>query len=963
MTRIFLALLATLVLATSAQAGDIAPGLQDILDGKNADETVSVLVYMAEKAPIAQLTEELRSAKASRKQRHSVIVSTLQDVAENQKELLSELSTQKLSGEVVGYTSYWISNLMVVEATPAVIYRIADRLDVEFVESNFEVELIEPIHRGNTMSGDDSQAGSRSIGITNGLTAINADRVWYELGITGNGRIVGSLDTGVDGSHVALANSWRGQTHSWQESWHDVVGAVSQFPVDYNSHGTHTTGTMAGVAANDTIGVAWGSQWIAANAIDQGAGGGFTNDIIDCLQWFTDPDGNPETIDDVPDAVCNSWGVTSNMGYPACYSYWYTVIDNCEAAGVVTVWATGNEGPSGSSVRSPANRATTTTNSFSVGSVNANGSYPYSISSFSSRGPSQCSAPAPNLIKPEVSAPGQGVYSSVPGGYSNFDGTSMATPHVAGVVALMREAAPNIEVDTIKQILMDSAHDFGTSGEDNLYGWGFIDAYEAVSQAMQYSYGQFVGQVTNGSFGGGAISGATVTLTNGRESFEQQTNSEGNFSIYAPDGTYTVSVQMDGFASGQSSVQLSVPNVETEDFALLDNQGPVVTDVLQPLAVSTEDADYPITAAAYDHSSVLSASLHYRVNNGAWTELPMSFADGLHEAAIPNQGPNSTVDYFVSATDGINQVGYGPSDAPTSYFTLLVSTEIYSYTVENPEDNEWQLGVSGDEATAGLWERGDPEGTSFGGIIFEPADDHTPDPGVMCFVTGIGQPGGSALASDLDGGCTTLLSPVFDLSEVEFATAKYWRWYSEGGATPDDEFVVDVSEDGGETWVEIERIVETDPQWVQVVVDLNQLINFTDQVVFRFTGCDENSLSVVEAAIDDFSIMAFTPQTTPVPGGNLQPAVVRLAQNHPNPFNPSTTISFELPGSELVELEIYSVDGRRIATLVSEPMSAGAHKVAWNGRNDQGQMVASGTYFYRLQTGSQTLSRRMVLLK
>ena len=125
-----------------------------------------------------------------------------------------------------------------------------------------------------------------------------------------------------------------------------MLGGGSSFPTDTHSHGTHTTGTMTGVAYDDTIGVAWEAEWIACNAIDQGASPGFDNDIIEAFQWFADPDGDPGTVDDMPDVVQNSWGI--NEGFPGdytdCDTRWWSAIDNCEAAGVVTVWSAGNEG-------------------------------------------------------------------------------------------------------------------------------------------------------------------------------------------------------------------------------------------------------------------------------------------------------------------------------------------------------------------------------------------------------------------------------------------------------------------------------------------------------------------------------------------------------------------------------------------------------------------------------------------
>ena len=245
-------------------------------------------------------------------------------------------------------------------------------------------------------------------------------------------------------------------------------------------------GTLAGIdpATGDTIGVAWGAQWIAANAIDQSVGLHFENDVYTCYQWFIDPDGNPNTVDDVPDVVQNAWGVNETLGYPDCDPTFWPAIDACEAAGIATVWTAGSDGPAPQTIRSPGDRATTAYNCFSVGAVDAAYSgFPYPVTSFSSRGPSGCNVSAPLKIKPEVTAPGVDIYSSVPGGtYQIWSGTAMASAHAGGVVALLRSADPDLEVDAIKEILMATARDEGPAGDDNSYGWGVIDAWEAMMQ-------------------------------------------------------------------------------------------------------------------------------------------------------------------------------------------------------------------------------------------------------------------------------------------------------------------------------------------------------------------------------------------------------------------------------------------------------------------------------------------------
>jgi subtilisin family serine protease len=486
MKRTLLSLLAsvvfTLVLGAVASAGVIEPHFAAYLETLGDNEFASAIVYLQDRPDIQALDEDLRIAGAPMTVRHAQVLGALQDAAQrSQPALLTYLGSRVGPGSVEGYTPYWIMNMVVVSATPPELKAIANRADVEAVEANFAASLISPV--GDPISGNPLLG----IGVTNSLKAINADRVWRDLGITGAGTLIANLDTGVDGNHPALATRWRGNSHPASECWRDALGGGTTFPVDFNGHGTHTMGTMtgAGHATGDTVGVAFNAQWIADNAIDQGVSPGFDNDVLDAFQWFADPDGNPGTTDDVPDVVQNSWGIDARFGfdYQDCDFRWQQAIENCEAAGIVVTFSAGNEGPTPQTHRSPANIQNSPTVNFAVGAVDAESFvFPFPIAGFSSRGPSDCDGVT---IKPEVSAPGVNVYSSLPGGsYGRLSGTSMAGPHVAGVVALMREANPNADVQTIKTVLMNTSRDEGTAGEDNTYGWGVIDAYAAVLAVM-----------------------------------------------------------------------------------------------------------------------------------------------------------------------------------------------------------------------------------------------------------------------------------------------------------------------------------------------------------------------------------------------------------------------------------------------------------------------------------------------
>lgn len=489
-----IALFSISVLAPSVTAGVLSPGLQRQIATLKTGAVIKVLVVLKDQVDVQTLNSQLHETKATLAFRHQTVVGQLQDKTKiSQVDLLADLQSRKQSGQITGYQSHWLVNAVVVQGTVAAIEELAARDDVEVVEADLVPELILPLV-GNKSA---AAAKDRGIGLTPGLQAINAPRVWRELGVDGTGVIVGILDTGVDGLHPALSSRWRGNFAPPEECWWDAVNSGNpDFPTDLdevNGHGTHVMGTITGLAPDDTIGVAPGALWIASNALG-GGGTSFDNVIINALEFMTDPDGDPQTVEDVPAVVQNSWGVHEIFGYFDCDSRWWDAIDNCEAAGVVLTWSAGNSGAEGSeTIGSPADRATSYTNSFSVGSTSTYA--PYNISYFSSLGPSGCGGEF--AIKPEVCAPGADIYSAqAGGGYHVLSGTSMAGPHVAGVIALMRAANPDVDVITIKEVLMATATDLGVPGEDNTYGRGIIDAYAAVL-AVSESLGSIVGTVTD----------------------------------------------------------------------------------------------------------------------------------------------------------------------------------------------------------------------------------------------------------------------------------------------------------------------------------------------------------------------------------------------------------------------------------------------------------------------------------
>jgi hypothetical protein len=277
-----------------------------------------------------------------------------------------------------------------------------------------------------------------------GVRRTRAHTEFWRHGFDGQGVVIGGQDTGYDWRHPALLGSYRGWssgTAVHDYNWHDAIhsgggscGADSREPCDDGSHGTHTMGTMVGDDGDaNRIGLAPGARWIGCRNMDQGVGTPAT--YAECFEWFmapTDLDGNNPDPDRAPDIISNSWTCPPSEGCTSPDAL-LTVVRNVRAAGIMVIASAGNGGPACSTVSSP---IAIHDEVLTVGASDAEDD----IASFSSRGP--VSADGSNRVKPDLVAPGVEVRSSVPGGaYAAASGTSMASPHVAGMAALVLSAA------------------------------------------------------------------------------------------------------------------------------------------------------------------------------------------------------------------------------------------------------------------------------------------------------------------------------------------------------------------------------------------------------------------------------------------------------------------------------------------------------------------------------------------
>ncbi len=294
---------------------------------------------------------------------------------------------------------------------------------------------------------------------------------------------------------------------------------------------------------------------------------------------------------------------------------------------------------------------------------------------------------------------------------------------------------------------------------------------------------------------------------------------------------------------------------------------------------------------------------------------------------------------------------------------LEFNLSVGAFLDDAEQDRGWACGAADDNATSGLWVRGEPVGTTYNGSQCQPEYDHTADPGQICWVTGNGTVGGAAGEQDVDGGKTTLLSPVFSLQGAVSATVSYWRWYTNNlGNSPSEDFWdVDVTSNGT-TWVHLEHTTASANSWGQYSFNVGDFVPFTDQVRFRFVAADMNANSLLEAAVDDFQLAVVKTPAAGAPEGAGDLAV-SLVSCRPNPFNPRMTVTYRADRRTHGTIAVHDVGGRMVRCLVDGVIAPGEHAADFDGRDAAGNPLPSGIYFVRMETQEVMQVRQVTLLK
>lgn len=470
-----------------------------------ADVFVSQKVYetLAQKksAPVIVLMNtqaQLQSAYRilDRGQRLQYVYDQLRNSAlQSQKAFIASLTEDGNE-----FQKFYLVNAVAVENVTAVqIKKWSRRTDISSIVLNAQTQFKEiPKNPQTTLSPIDPNE------VPDNIKAVNADKVWNQ-GFLGQGIVIAGQDSGYKWDHPALKNQYRGYSsfmvrhdYNWHDAIHQPINSDRQpcgynleFPCDDKGHGTHTMGTMLGFeysSQTNRIGVAPKSRWIGCRNMDQGVGRSST--YLECFEYFLAPyplHGNPQTDGEptyAPHIINNSWACTAEEGCTG--QEFITAIENLKAAGIVVVASAGNDGSSCGSVGNPPGFY-----SGKLFSVAAFDHRKNKIADFSSRGPSKWN----NQVGPNISGPGEMIRSAVSTSdlYDYKSGTSMAGPHIAGVIALLWSAKPQLigQVEQTMQIIEKTAliktssqtcgQFKGSDIPNAVFGYGLVDAYKAVN--------------------------------------------------------------------------------------------------------------------------------------------------------------------------------------------------------------------------------------------------------------------------------------------------------------------------------------------------------------------------------------------------------------------------------------------------------------------------------------------------
>ncbi|MEU9706242.1 S8 family serine peptidase [Streptomyces sp. NPDC047981] len=638
--------------ASPGPAAEVDPGVTATVDsGRDA----TFFVVLADRADLSGARKERGHARKAA----AAFASLRTEAARSQSSLTRYLDRAK-----VGYEAYWIANAVKVTGDKDLVETLAARPDVASIRQERHYAL-DTVAQG-------AVGAEAAVTAEWGVKDIEADQVWERYDNRGEGIVVANIDSGVQYDHPALKGNYRGNlgngTFSHDYNWFDPTGqCAGGTPCDNNGHGTHTMGTIAGSGG---VGVAPGTTWIAAKGCE--ARSCSDSSLLKSGQWIlapTDRNGENPRPDLAPDIVNNSWGGGNT-------TFYQDIIESWNAAGIFEAFAAGNagNGTTCSTTEAPGAQAP----AYGVGAYDVNGR----IASFSGFGPSLVDG----SMKPNISAPGVDVRSAWPGNsYRAISGTSMATPHVAGAVALLWSSAPSLigNIDATRAALnttardVDDTHCGGTAGANNVWGEGKLDILAAVDRAP-HTAATVTGTVTDRATGT-PLAGVTLTARAGEAQRSMTTDASGTYRLTLAAGTYTLTATGYGYRPAtEENLTLTTGQSLGHDLALdavpaHAVSGTVLDVTGKPLKGATvRFTDAPLTPVVTDAAG---AFRFPAVAEGTFslTATPAApvLCNGTHTAALTVDGAESVTAALPARSDA-----YGNSCRPAAYSWVDGKTKV-----------------------------------------------------------------------------------------------------------------------------------------------------------------------------------------------------------------------------------------------------------------------------------------------
>ncbi|UCG62448.1 MAG: S8 family serine peptidase [Candidatus Zixiibacteriota bacterium] len=948
-----------LAMLPSAHASNLSPGLQKAV-AAGSDSTVEVVIFLDDDDVRKDALGLSRMTELTRGQRIKSVVSRLRSYSAPNKSAILGFLAAHATGTI---TEHWIIPAVRATLPLSAIETLSEFDGVKLIVENVAATYEPPAKISSVVT-------TSTAAVSTELVLLGVPELWKQ-GLNGKGRLVCSFDTGVEHSHPALASKWRGNHAPLTASWFSKI-APDAVPYDPVGHGTHTMGIMLGSTDADSFGVAPEAEWITAGIIDVGRTLSLTiSDIIEAFQWSLNPDGDENTTDDVPDVILNSWGFPKGLFTPCDNTFW-GMIDYVEAAGIVTIFSAGNEGPDPQTIRHPADRASTPINAFAVGAVDNT----LTIAEFSSRGPSSCDN---TQIKPEVVAPGVNIRSSTKGGgYVLMSGTSQAAPYLAGLVALIRQYNPNVTVEQIKNAYLMAAVDLGVSGEDNTYGHGFVNAARVLDyipapnseelKVVAYSVSgdgiadpgeEFELQLTLSSSIPG-LESATGTVVATCDDGVVTGNSTAVFE-FGPGGTVaTNALPFDLYLSTGLYNGQPIPfklGLSATDAGFIDTLDFILTVGIPPRGeIATHDnSRIRLTVSDFGQFGFAPGSIYDVDGDGLCVDdndnvmyeaglVLATTADQLVTAIRDEQGQMKVSDF--APVRSLTDEWLGPDAGTHRMATFTDASGILNVSVTQETvhfddiDEQGYIMLEYRLTNNSLQRIFDLRLGLFVDLDMSSNDETVLDntsallyqtDGTGRYVGVVGIKNTSCFSNMLN-----------DQVKTGFTESQLHTMLS------DNSNAVDESLSGDLMFM---------ASSVPLLVEPRQTAEIVFAVVVGYS-LDDLYHNVAKAR-SKFEFMASLEGA----GKDSLPDDVRLYQNFPNPFNPVTTISFSVFQAGHVSLDIVNVLGQKVRTVYSGNLSVGLHRFQWDGTNEHGDRVASGIYLCRLSGESTSQSRKMLLVK